>query len=79
MKLISVIWKLINSKSKLTDVFVLQLDGLLDKLVEVADKGGVLVLRIGLDGDKFTISDAIELPKPKAVATPAKKKPSTKK
>ena len=73
MKLISVIWKLINSKSKLTDVFVLELDDLLNKLAEVADKGGVLVLRIGLDGDKFTISDAIELPKPKTKA-PAKKK-----
>ena len=65
MKLISVIWKILSSGSKLDSLFILKLDELLTKLSEVADKGGVLILKVSLTDNGIEVEDEVQLPKPK--------------
>jgi hypothetical protein len=72
MKLISVLIKLLSSKSKLSSVFVLKLDNILSNLDNVVNNGGTLVLRIGLTDGEITVSDSVE--KPTAEKKPAPKK-----
>lgn len=62
--LLKVIWKLLSSGSKLNSVFVLQLDDLLNKLAEVADKGGVLILKVSLGEDGLIlVEDEVQVGK----------------
>lgn len=75
--LFKVIWKLLNSGSKLNSVFVLKLDELLNSLSEVADKGGVLVLKVSLgENGQILVEDEVQVGSPKAKEKTSAKKAS---
>jgi hypothetical protein len=76
MKLFNVIWKILSSGSKLDSLFILKLDELLTKLSEVADKGGVLILKVSLTDNGIEVEDEVQLPKPVAVKKATEKKPA---